>query len=161
MQFFNFIYLFNFLMIMSLPCFLGVAEEYYSALAIYRHSEKKINSIVLHWFFILSLLHFFELCILDSSYFFCNGNFKFQTIIWSFFLNNLFFLPILPLLIVHFYANILSCTGLTLNKPGDLAISLGTSDTVSKKRLYHCGLYVILWYRTLFNVTPSFCQISL
>lgn len=31
-----------------------------------------------------------------------------------------------------FMQYILSCTGLTLNEPGDLAISLGTSDTVSK-----------------------------
>lgn len=36
-------------------------------------------------------------------------------------------------------------TGLTLNNPGDLAIGLGTSDTVSKKK-NNCrdGLYVIL-----------------
>lgn len=48
-----------------------------------------------------------------------------------------------PLFILTFHWTIASVVGLTLNTPGDLAISLGTSDTVSCKDPVSVVLYFL------------------
>jgi hypothetical protein len=51
------------------------------------------------------------------------------------------------------YITLASVVGLTLNTPGDLAISLGTSDTVSWKDVLK--LVLVIWHVYLTLVSNS------